>query len=435
MSPTSRVFGAGDRQAAGGVPAPALEGFVLAEYLGAYKGMAKVQRALYVAERCPALSVESLQLAVEELKVATYDTVRYQAVCKQLVRLTGSAAEDTEWIVGANNAASEQNKDVTARLERARRQNSKREAFRAQNEQAELLRKMGRMDEAIRVLQDARSFCVDIGEQSQLHVDVARVAQTMFRWLHVSSSIQRAESMMPDQPEAVAAELAVMQAQASFGDAKWTVAVGEIQRLSLEKLAAGSDAVAARDFALYGTLAGLAVLSRDRVKELLIDGVQFGQFLAHMPECERLLQSFYSARYDETLQRLDAIKSFCLIDPVMGPHIHTLQEQIVDNIVVLYTRPFVSIRMASMARALCFASEDVLEATLVRMIEAGLIDARIDATTGFLARHTVDPRDSALQRVEKIHDEFSLQAELMATRLQYLEEESSLRPGAAAERR
>ncbi|KAJ2770972.1 hypothetical protein IWQ56_001964 [Coemansia nantahalensis] len=153
-----------------------------------------------------------------------------------------------------------------------------------------------------------------------------------------------------------------------------------------------------------------------------------------MPECGLLLQSFYSARYDEALLRLERIRSFCVIDPVVGPQIQALQQRITDNIVVLYTRPFASVRMATMARALCFASEDALEAALVRMIEAGLIDARIDATTGFLVRHTVDPRDSALQRVEKIHAEFSLQADLMALRLQFLEEESIRRPGAVDRR-
>ncbi|KAJ1731943.1 hypothetical protein LPJ61_002282 [Coemansia biformis] len=428
----------GGAQSAGGVLRPGLGGFELGECLGEYRGMGKLQRALYAAEHCPELSVNSLQLAMDEVKQSTYDAARYQLVAKQLARLTGSSAEDPGWLVNANHAASELNKEIAAKLDRARKQNSKRESFRAQCELVELLKKMGRMDEAIRALQDARAYCVDVGEQARLHLEVARIAQVMCRWLQVSSSIQRAESVVAEPSEVVAAELAAMQAQASFGDGKWAAAVGEIQRLSLDRLAAagviGGGVVTARDFALYGTLAGLAVLGRDRVKELLIDNVRFSQFLDHMPECQRLLQSFYGARYDDALQRLEQIKSFCLIDPVVGPHMAALQQQIVDNIVVLYTRPFVSIRMASMARALCFASEDALEATLVRMIEAGLIHARIDATTGILVKQIGDPRDDALRKVEKLHGEFSLLAELMATRIQYLEEESGHRPAVAGRR-
>ncbi|KAJ2755753.1 hypothetical protein IWQ56_006385, partial [Coemansia nantahalensis] len=212
--------------AAGGVPAPALDGFELASYLGEYRGLSKVQRALYVAEHCPELGVESLRLALAELQAATYDTTRYQAISKQLARLTGGAADEdgSGWVAIANSAASEQSRDIAARLERAQKQNSKRESFRAQTEHAALLQKMGRMDEAVRALQDARPFCIDIGEQAQLHVDVARVAQVMLRWLHVSSSIQRAEAVVPELPEAVAAELAAMQAQASFCDGKWAAA-------------------------------------------------------------------------------------------------------------------------------------------------------------------------------------------------------------------
>ncbi|KAJ2777801.1 cop9 signalosome complex subunit [Coemansia javaensis] len=427
MSPGTSMF-EHEAAAAVAVEAPTLAGFELGEYLGEYRGAARVRRAVAAAERCPELSVAALRAALDELKRATYDTARYKRLAGQLGRLTGRAEEDEAWLAAASQAAGELSREIAARQERARKQNSKRELFRAQGEQVALLLKVGRADEAVRALQDARAFCVDVAEQAQLHVEAARVGQAMGRWLQVASAVQRAEAAVPEPAEDVAAELAAMRAQASFGDAKWAAAVAEIQALSVDRLAAAgvlaAGAVAARDFALYGTLAGLAVLDRDRVRAQLADSARFGQFLDRMPECQRLLQAFLAARYDEALQCLDRIRSFCAIDPVVAPHIAALQQKIVDNVVVLYTRPFVSVRLDAMARALCFASADALEAALVRLIEAGLIPARIDATAGFLVQRAADPRDAALQRAEEIHAAFALQCELMTARVHFLEAES-----------
>ncbi|KAJ2480293.1 hypothetical protein IWW56_002538 [Coemansia sp. RSA 2131] len=415
------------------IPEPSLLEFNLRSYLSEYTGYAKIRRAIYVGERCPTLSIESYSIAFEELEEKTYDTTTYKHIAKLLEQLTGERRDTDEWERRVSKQVKEQDTEIRGKLERAKKQVSKKDTLQAQWELVRLQQQRGLMDESVRALQDGRTSCGGMAEQAELHMEAARVSQVMGRWLQVATYIQRTESVLPDPDETVRAELAVLRAQSDFGDGKWSAAVTGLRVLSIDTASVfARKTVTPRDIALYGTLAGLAALDRDQVKQQLLDNVQFGQFLDRMPECQALLQSYYDSKYDDALNQLTRILSFCHLDPVIGPHASALKQRIRDNIVVLYIQPFVSVRMASMATALCFGSTAQLEDTLVRMIDSGLIHARIDGTTGFLIKHTVNARDAALSRVETMHRAFAQQAELMTARIQYLEEESVRKRGARA---
>ncbi|KAI9471265.1 hypothetical protein LPJ78_002294 [Coemansia sp. RSA 989] len=412
---------------------PSLE-FSLNEYLEDYKGYAKIRRAIFIGECCPELSAESYTIALQELEAHTLDTTTYTHVSKTLAQLTGQPAA-LDWIKQANKESKELDSEIKADLERAKKQVSKRDSLKAQRSLVQLLQRRGLMDESIRALQDGRSFCLDVSDQAQLHMEAARVSQLMCRWLQVATFVQRTESVAQKPSESLLAEMAVMKVQADFGDGKWSAAVAGLKQLSMESMkAVANGIVLPRDIALYGTLAGLASLQRDQIKHALLDNALFGQFLDSMPECLTLLQSFHGAKYTDVLACLDKIMSLCRLDPVISPHVATLEQKIRDNIVVLYIQPFMSIRLSSMAEALCFESAEKLEAVLVQMIDSRLIQARIDGTTGFLIKHAEEPRDQALRNIEKMHKEFSLQTELMTARIRFLEEESS-RLGRVAIRR
>ncbi|KAJ2163008.1 hypothetical protein GGF46_000194 [Coemansia sp. RSA 552] len=424
-------FSSGSVLSRAAVGEPQLAGFDLDEYLGEYQGYAKIRRAIFVGEHCPALSVAAYTAALAEVEARTADSGLHMHLRKILGQI-GEAVDDAggeQWEQEANRDSRAEEADVKGALQRAAKHVSKQESLRAQRRYVELLQRRGLVEESIRALQDARGFCTDVAEQAELHMDAARAALVLGRWMQVTTFVQRAEGAVAEPDPALAAELQLLRGLAAFGERRWAAAVAELAGLSAERLEAagvfGRGVVSPRDVALYGTLAGLAGLGRDQTKAQLIDNVLFGQFLDHMPQCQQLLQSFYGARYGEALGRLRMVLSFCDIDPVLSRLSSALEQLIVDNAVVLYVRPFESVRIESMARALRFDSSSVLESTLVRMIDGGQIQARIDGTTGFLAKHRADPRGSALEQADKIHAAYMQQADLMQARIQYLEEEAS----------
>ncbi|KAJ2019739.1 hypothetical protein IWW57_005074 [Coemansia sp. S610] len=227
----------------------------------------------------------------------------------------------------------------------------------------------------------------------------------------------------------MAAEIKVLQIQADFGEGRWSAVVNNIKELSYDDIMSTGiferGSLTPQAIAVYGTLAGLAVLQRDSLKQLIIDNAEFGKFLDYIPECSRLLRLFYNSAYSDALSGLDAILSLGVLDPVIAPHTATLRSQFVENVVVLYTQPFVSTSLSAMAKALSFGSTSQLEAMLARLIEKNLISGRIDAVSGYLLKYTLDPRDQTLETIERMYSSFSDQADVMLARIHYLEEETA----------
>ncbi|KAJ2889759.1 hypothetical protein IWW38_004513, partial [Coemansia aciculifera] len=325
----------------------------------------------------------------------------------------------------ANNAAYDM---LTAELNRAKQQHVKKDALRAQEGLALHRIKMGNMNEALRALQEARDFCSSIDDQVQLALKSAWIGQMMGKWLQVNSYVQRVVSTLATLPVKMAAEVKVLQIQADFGEGRWTGVVNSVKELTYDSVVAAGvferGLIVPQDIALYGTLAGLAVLQRDDLKRQIIDNTEFGKFLDYIPECLRLLRCFYNSAYSEALTRLDGILSLCMLDPVVALHAVALRGLVVENIVVLYTQPFVSTSLSAMAKALRFGSTGQLEAMLAKLIERKLILGRIDAVSGYLLKYMLDPRDQALETIERMYNSFSDQVDVMVARIQYLEEET-----------
>ncbi|KAJ2485844.1 hypothetical protein IWW37_005821 [Coemansia sp. RSA 2050] len=408
---------------------PILEQFSLSKYLNEYQGRVKIRRALYLGERCPELSVESYQIALDEIKSSTTDIGLHKRVLKNLEQLSGAAANDEEWVNLARKANNSAFDVLMAELNRARQQHVKKDALRAQEGLAHHKAKLGNVNEALRTLQDARDYCSSVDDQVSLALQSAWISQAMGKWLQVNSYVQRVVSTLSALPPKMAAEIKVLQIQADFGEGRWSAVVNNVKELSYDDIMLAGiferGLITPQDIALYGTLAGLAVLQRDSLKQQIIDSAEFGKFLDYIPECLRLLRLFYNSAYSDALLGLDAILSLGMLDPVIAPHTATLRSQFLENVVVLYTQPFVSTSLSAMAKALSFGSASQLEAMLARLIEKNLIQGRIDAVSGYLLKYTLDPRDQTLETIERMYSSFSDQADVMLARIHYLEEETA----------
>ncbi|KAJ1890449.1 cop9 signalosome complex subunit [Kickxella alabastrina] len=404
-------------------------GFKLSEYLEGYPSEVKVRRAIYIGERSKPLAAESYAIALSELRDSTRNVALYDELHQRLRQLGQAPERDAVWAEKTRNENVCTREDLRTAVARAVAQGQKREAMRGQRELAQHLMACGAWAEATRAWHDAREYCTSVEEQAQLHLEAAQIAALEERWAQVGSFAQRAQLALAKGTAAAAAQqqaVDLLQLQASVGEGRWLTVVAAAGGAGVGALLAEARCpVAARDLALYGTLAGLVALGRDDIRRRLVGGAEFGKLLDHMPECLRLLQSFCASRYTECLGLLDGMLAVAGLDPLLGKHVAQLRAAIRENTVVLYTQPFVSSSLDTMARALRFESRAALEATLARLIERRLISARIDGTKGFLVKCVPSARDAALGSVERMYAAFSLQAELMLSRVQFLEEESA----------
>ncbi|ORX70885.1 hypothetical protein DL89DRAFT_266993 [Linderina pennispora] len=374
---------------------PQLDSFVVSEYLGGYTPQIKIRRALQMGRRCPELALEAYQIAYNELVQNTLDVETAKIVAKFIQDLDSSFIRDTAWEDDARRTSHDEQENLRVQIDA-----------------------WGFSDKATASYLKARDYCTSLQDQADMSAKAAYTGASIMRWAQVSNYANKALSTSKTPND---------EANADMGEGKWSDVARNVGLLNYES-ANTSQVVTPMDIALYGTLAGLASLSRDEIKDMLINNTQFRKFLEHLPVCLELLQLFYRSQYTSALAKLDQTMSLARIDMVLALQVDKLLSKIRVNILVLYTQPFASTRLESMAKALRFGTASELERELASLISSGRIKARIDLVNGFLISYKVEPRDLALQKVEKMYKTFSDQSELLLARVMFLEEETANTP-------
>ncbi|KAJ2659857.1 hypothetical protein IWW48_003263 [Coemansia sp. RSA 1200] len=420
---------------------PALASFDLRKYLEGYKGTTKIRRAMYVGEHCTVLAQDSYLIALDELESTTYNAKLHTEVSKRLEQFGVALPDKGEWKKDVEQRSQRENLELKKEIARTRTGNLISECQKAHMDLANLYAKTGSTEEAFRVLQSAREFCGDANSHGELQISAVRISQATFRWMQINTFAQRAISAMTTRHQQsdgtdVWIEGSVIQIQANFGDAKWQDAIKELNKLNIGEVATsevfGVGNTTAKDFAIYATLSALMALGRKEVREKYINNFGYSKFFEVMPECLELLKGFYNSNYSEMLVLLDSVLSFCVLDPVIGPHVSQIKARVIDNIVVIYATPYMAVSLERMAKDLHIQSADTLESIVAKLITNKRIAARIDVVSGYLYRHKVDPRDATLKHIEKMYKSFDNQVDLVKAHIMFLEEESLRSTGSKA---
>ncbi|KAJ1957109.1 hypothetical protein EC988_001005 [Linderina pennispora] len=406
---------------------PQLDSFVVSEYLGGYTPQIKIRRALQMGRRCPELALEAYQIAYNELVHNTLDVETAKIVAKFIQDLDSSFIRDTAWEDDARRTSHDEQENLRVQIESNMKQHLMKDASQGQAALANLYERMGLSDKATASYLKARDYCTSLQDQADMSAKAAYTGASIMRWAQVSNYANKALSTSKTPNDEANIGLRLLVLQADMGESKWSDVARNVGSLNYES-ANTSQVVTPMDIALYGTLAGLASLSRDEIKDMLINNTQFRKFLEHLPVCLELLQLFYRSQYTSALAKLDQVMSLARIDMVLALQVDKLLSKIRVNILVLYTQPFASTRLESMAKALRFGTASELERELASLISSGRIKARIDLVNGFLISYKVEPRDLALQKVEKMYKTFSDQSELLLARVMFLEEETANTP-------
>lgn len=404
------------------------EDFNLGEYLNSYQGWCKIRRAIYLGERCPVLAAQSYHIALTELKANTADTATYQEIYKRLSDLDQTLPPmDTNWINETNLSNSEEFEELNRKIKEAKSNNLKSDGLDAQIGIARLTAATGKTDEAIRAWQNTREFASTLDHQTTVTIESAKLFQAAGKWMQMASYLQRAMTNLSKSSKATTDDVMAMTIQADFGEGRWAAVVGGLGTLKYDDImksdAIKIGALTAKDIAVYITLAGLATLPRDELKQKVIDNEEVGKFLVYAPECFRILQSHNRSNYGESLGELQKLYAVALFDPAISLQVNKIKNQILEGTIVLYIQPFVSASLETMAQALQIGSVNNLKKMLIKLIEKETISYRIDAVSGYLMKHTVSHRDQALESMEDIYESFNKQSSLLLARIQYLEEE------------
>jgi COP9 signalosome complex subunit 1 len=179
-------------------------------------------------------------------------------------------------------------------------------------------------------------------------------------------------------------KLKIASGAASLAQGKFSQAAAKLIAIPMQEDISGDTIVSPEDIAQYGTLCGLASLSRDQLQRLL--DTQASGFLDLVPPLRDALQRYCRADYPGCLRILQELYPSLQLDMVLAPHLETLSETILHKCCIEYLKPYRKVNLAQMATIFSIPVERLID-ILASLIGSGRIpNARIDCLSQTLER-------------------------------------------------
>ncbi|OQR76628.1 COP9 signalosome complex subunit 1-like [Tropilaelaps mercedesae] len=442
---------------------PTLE---LESYAASYTGLAKLNRLMFIADRCPVLRVEALRMALDHV-MGTLNVAKYNEIHRKLREALsrgppgdasmGNAAGpgdipdvaegseippiDNQWIDSRSKQTALKTEKLDTDLKNYKANSIKESIRRGTDDLGEHYLDCGDLNNALRCFGRARDYCTSGKHIVDYCLNVTRVAVYLQNWQHVECYVAKAENT-PEVAEATSSSGQAAANASNAGNAALSgrdtispvvinklrccnglanLATRKYKKAALHFLQANAyncefpDIMAARDVAIYAGLCALASFDRAELAKNIIQQQNFKQFLELDPQLRELIQHFYESRYGQCLVLLDQIRDNLLLDIYLAPHVTSLYAQIRNRAWIQYFSPYLTADMNMMAAAFNTSVQQV-EEEMMQLVLDNQIQARIDSHNKVVYAKDVDPRSSTFEKCVQIGDEFERKTKALILR-------------------
>jgi len=109
-----------------------------------------------------------------------------------------------------------------------------------------------------------------------------------------------------------------------------------------------------------------------------VESDAFAYYLEQEPYIREILDAYMSSKFKTVLDLLERYSSRHYLDIHLSIHVKELATRIKNNALVLYFKPFASVRLQSLAQAFGLPL-DQMERNIVALIQDGSIKGRVDS--------------------------------------------------------
>lgn len=372
----------------------------LRQHASEYKGITKIRRLIFIAERVPSLSKKAYGYAVDAaqhgLNVDIYNEVTAAA---QEAHGSDAFPIDTQW-------CSNVTRQVQSRMQRledqlaVQKQNQDRSGIReAYMKLAELFVARGDYAAAVSKYVEARDFADS--PQHQIDTSMALIKTSVFlrTMVHVKTEANRALGIDKDGvlTPVVVGRLKASLALYHLRNKNWPVAARYFQEIPYEAAGKFPEVISSRDIAIYGGLLSLATGTRRDLKSKVLDNEHFKSFLESHPQMRDIIDDFYMTEYAKCMKSLDRLKPNLLVDMFISGSVDALYKKIRAKALSQYFSPFISVDMHKMADSFQVSIAD-LEKEIGALILSNDIQGRIDSYKKVLHAKDFDQRAATFRK-------------------------------------
>ncbi|XP_057310439.1 COP9 signalosome complex subunit 1-like [Hydractinia symbiolongicarpus] len=425
------------------VDAPTLD---LDVYASMYKGLAKLQRLLFVAKHCPSYAVDALRMSISAVK-STYNTEMYRDIMTKLADAAnnedGNSASDfdTHWVETTNKKAELKLEKLDQDLKTYKHNSIKESIRRGHDDLGDHYLDMGDFSNALKCYSRARDYCICAQHIVNMCMNVINVSIYMQNWSHVQTYVHKAEAV-PDLFEStssasssneknkninagILARLKCAAGLSELSEKQYKAAAKLFLQVSFDHLDY-PQVLSAHDVAIYGGLCALATFDRVDLQKKVLSSSSFKQFLELQPQLRDILHKFYASQYATCLDLLAGMKDNLLLDVYLSPHVDKLYSQIRNRALIQYFSPYVSADLSKMAASFN-TSVGLLENELTQLILDGQISARIDSRKKVLYARDVDHRCCTFEKALEVGREYERRTKSLILRTVVLQHQIQLR--------
>ncbi|KAI9204230.1 putative cop9 signalosome complex subunit [Polychytrium aggregatum] len=404
----------------------------LETYISNYAGHAKINRLLYIAERCPSLQLDAYRYALDELKTSL-NTARYYNVCLSLnealvLRGEAIAAIDSDWIAATAQAVKEKTERLDAEL-RGYKINLIKESIRmGYSDLGSHLYECGDLVGALRNYNKTRDYCTTAKHIIEMCMNVIKVCIELGSYSHIPSYIAKAEAV-PDIPEKTAAAglFKCASGLVSLDLGNFKRAAKSFLEITFDPSGSYTTLLSPNDVAIYGGLCALASFDRTELRVHVFENTSFKHFLELEPQVQELLTSFFNSKYTSCLELLGKMKNDFLLDINLSIHVDTLYSNIRKKALAQYFTPFSSVDMKKMATAFNTSVAE-LEREIVGLITEKQIQARVDSHNKVLRLKSNNQRSAIFSKSLKMGESYKREVSLAIARLKLIRADMIVRP-------
>ena len=381
----------------------------------------KINRLLFIADVCPQLKVDSLQLALSETRKHSLDWQRYLDI-QRMLNLGGS--EDDRWaqVTELNCRATADKLDSEMQLFR----NSLiKESVRiGLLELIEHYWSIGDVELTYKTAIRMREYCTTTKHHLEMYMLLVRLSVELQNYTNVINYANKAKqaqknysnSFMDVERDASGSgrgSVGAVAANADFQQFLTSTSLDIQSALALaylnsekfadvamalieapfvsERVISNTTILASNsDIATLICLCGLASFDRRQIKEHLMSNQTVQNYLENETTLAEVVEAFYQARYGKMLDIIDhKLSQNLYLDIYLHHHVESLVSAIKRRAMLQYCIPFHRIDMNAMAQTFR-TTVPRLEADIVQLITKHGLNFRIDQSQSRLEVHESD---------------------------------------------
>ncbi|KAJ1511862.1 cop9 signalosome complex subunit [Coelomomyces lativittatus] len=374
----------------------------LETYIASYTDRTKIDRLELIALRCPILAIDAFKLALQSIQLETMDTKKYMHLHTQLNELLrhhqmSPEPADMKWIESTQRQARLEYERLETDLKNYKHTSIKESIRMGQNDLGDHAYKCGDFTNALKYYSRARDYCTSSKHILDMCLNIIKVSMCVYDFSHVTSYVTKAKETESNLPPVTDCRLKLCLAIAHLDRKEYKLVAQLLPSVVYSFVSQCTEVCTASDVAMYAGLCALATFERHEMKHFL-ENENIRMYLEVEPQLREILRFFYQANYSSCLSLLTTYQTDLYLFLHLHFHVHDLLTLIKQRMLVHYFLPYSTVELTRMATTMQ-CSVDHLELELMKLIEQGQLDAKIDGHRKRLQRTSVDHRQVAFQKV------------------------------------